>query len=109
MPPLIGWVAASWNLSLGAWVLYALLFLWQFHFMAIAWMYRDDYARAGYVVLPFGERRGQVMAWQSLLPLLALVALSLAPTFLGHLGLVYLVGLFARLKLFLLRSAIGAC
>src|SRR5262245_50335056 len=93
MPPLIGWAGASGNLSLGAWVLYVVLFLWQFpHFMAIAWMYRDDYARAGYVVLPFGERRGLAMAWQSLLPLLVLVPLSLAPTFLGHAGLVYLVG-----------------
>jgi protoheme IX farnesyltransferase len=56
MPPLIGWAAASGNLSLGAWVLYAFVFLWQFpHFMAIAWMYREDYARAGYLVLPHGE------------------------------------------------------
>ena len=93
VPPLIGWAGASGNLSLGAWVLYALLFLWQFpHFMAIAWMYRDDYARAGYVVLPFGQRGGPVMAWQSLLPLLVLVPLSVAPTILGQAGLVYLVG-----------------
>jgi protoheme IX farnesyltransferase len=56
MPPLIGWAAASGNLGLGAWVLYAFVFLWQFpHFMAIAWMYREDYARAGYLVLPHGE------------------------------------------------------
>src|SRR6266850_477428 len=51
MPPLIGWAAASGTLNLEAWVLYSILFLWQFpHFMAIAWMYREDYARAGYVV-----------------------------------------------------------
>jgi heme o synthase len=80
-------------LSLEAWVLYAMLFLWQFpHFMAIAWMYREDYARAGYLVLPFGERRGPFMASQSLLPPLALVPLSLTPTFLGYAGFVYLVG-----------------
>src|SRR5437667_8860159 len=52
-PPLIGWAGASGSLSAEAWVLYAILFLWQFpHFMAIAWMYREDYARAGYRTLP---------------------------------------------------------
>ena len=52
-PPLIGWAASAGGLSPGAWVLYAVLFLWQFpHFMAIAWMYREDYDRAGYVVIP---------------------------------------------------------
>jgi protoheme IX farnesyltransferase len=93
MPPLIGWAAASGKLSLEAWVLYAMLFLWQFpHFMAIAWMYREDYARAGFLVLPFGERRGRSMAWQSLAPPLALVPLSLTPTFLGHAGFIYFMG-----------------
>jgi protoheme IX farnesyltransferase len=93
MPPLIGWAAASGRLGLEAWVLYGLLFLWQFpHFMAIAWMYREDYARAGFLVLPFGERRGPFMAWQSLVPSLVLVPLSLTPTLLGHAGPVYLVG-----------------
>ena len=53
MPPLIGWAAASGKLAFEAWILYAVLFLWQFpHFMAIAWTYRADYARAGYRVLP---------------------------------------------------------
>src|SRR5581483_7979501 len=57
-PPLIGWAAASGRLNPLAWVLYAILFLWQFpHFMSIAWMYREDYARAGYQVLPQGRRR----------------------------------------------------
>src|ERR1700722_15483477 len=52
-PPLIGWAAACGRLDLGAWVLYSIVFLWQFpHFMAIAWMYRDDYSQAGYHVLP---------------------------------------------------------
>ena len=93
IPPLIGWAAASGRLSVEAWVLYGIVFLWQFpHFMAIAWMYREDYARAGYLVLPFGERRGPFMAWQSLVPPLALVPLSLTPTFLGQAGLIYLVG-----------------
>ena len=93
MPPLIGWAAASGTLNLEAWVLYAMLFLWQFpHFMAIAWMYREDYARAGYLVLPFGEQRGPFMAWQSLVAPLVLIPLSLTPTFLGRAGLIYLVG-----------------
>lgn len=78
MPPLIGWAAASGNLSSEAWFLYAMLFLWQFpHFMAIAWMYRDDYARAEYLVLPRGERNVQLMSWQVILPSLALVPVSL--------------------------------
>jgi heme o synthase len=77
-PPLIGWAAASGKLSFEAWLLYAMLFLWQFpHFMAIAWMYRDDYARAGYLVLPRGERGAEVMTWQALVPSLALIPVSL--------------------------------
>ena len=78
MPPLIGWAAASGGLSPGAWVLYAILFLWQLpHFMAIAWMYRDDYARAGYLVLPRGEHGAQFMSWQATVPLLVLIPVSL--------------------------------
>jgi heme o synthase len=77
-PPLIGWAAASGGLSSEAWVLYAILFLWQFpHFMAIAWMYRDDYARAGYLVLPRGEHSAQFMAWQAMVPSLTLIPVSL--------------------------------
>lgn len=86
-PPLIGWVAASGTLSFEAWVLYGLVFLWQFpHFMAIAWMYREDYERAGYVVLPQGERRNALVAWQTILPSLGLIALSFAPMLLGQDG-----------------------
>lgn len=79
MPPLIGWAAASGKLSADAWILYAVLFLWQFpHFMAIAWMYRDDYARAGYRVLPQdGETRRSWVDFQTLVPLLILVLLNL--------------------------------
>jgi protoheme IX farnesyltransferase len=78
MPPLIGWAAASGRLSVEAWILYVMLFLWQFpHFMAIAWMYRDDYARAGYLVLPRGEHSAQFMSWQAIVPSLALIPVSL--------------------------------
>ena len=92
MPPLIGWAAASGKLSFEAWVLYLVLFLWQFpHFMAIAWMYREDYARAGYMVLPPGEQRGRFMSWQALVPSLALIPVSLSPAVIVPAGLVYVV------------------
>jgi protoheme IX farnesyltransferase len=93
VPPLIGWAAATGKLSLEAWVLYGIVFLWQFpHFMAIAWMYREDYDRAGYYVLPRGEQRHAFMAWQSVLPSVALLLLSLAPTLVGSAGLMYTAG-----------------
>lgn len=92
MPPLIGWAAATGTLSLGAWILYAMLFLWQFpHFMSIAWIYREDYARAGYLVLPRGERKGQFVALGSVFPLLLLLPVSIAPTLLSGSGLPYAI------------------
>jgi heme o synthase len=92
-PPLIGWAGARGNLNLEAWVLYAILFFWQFpHFMAIAWMYREDYARAGYRTLPRGESRGCFMAWQILMFSVALIPVSLIPALLQQAGLVYFVG-----------------
>jgi len=92
MPPLIGWAAASGTLSFEACVLYAMLFLWQFpHFMAIAWMYREDYSRAGYLVLPRGERSRCFMSWQALVASFALIPVSLIPTVIGGAGLVYFV------------------
>jgi heme o synthase len=93
MPPLIGWAAAAGKLSFEAWVLYAILFLWQFpHFMAIAWMYREDYSRAGYLVLPRGELGGRVMSWKALVASLALIPVSVIPTGSGVAGLVYFAG-----------------
>ena len=85
MPPLIGWAAAFGKLTLGAWILYAALFLWQFpHFMAIAWMYREDYDRAGYMVLPQDDRvRTRFVNLQTLFPLSALVLLSVLPALTG--------------------------
>lgn len=77
MPPLIGWAAASGRLNMEAWLLYAVLFLWQFpHFMAIAWMYREDYDRAGYSILPKGYARVAIVILQTMLPLFALVPIS---------------------------------
>ena len=93
VPPLIGWAAARGRLDPEAWVLYALVFLWQFpHFMAIAWMYREDYARAGYLVLPLDERRDCFVIWQSAAVSMALIPLSLIPAFTGKSGLVCAVG-----------------
>jgi protoheme IX farnesyltransferase len=93
MPPLIGWAAAKGSLSVAAWPLYGILFLWQFpHFMAIAWMYREDYLRAGYWMLPSGGQEGRFMTWQILGFTLALIPVSLLPTFLGHVGLIYFFG-----------------
>jgi heme o synthase len=73
MPPLIGWAAASGSVaSVRAWLLYAVLFLWQFpHFMAIARMYREDYARAGYLIFP-AKNAGGFLAWLTGIPALAL-------------------------------------
>ena len=86
MPPLIGWAAASGKLNLHAWLLYATLFLWQFpHFMAIAWMYREDYERAGYQVLPRNDgMRTRLVNLQVVVPLLALTPLSLLPRLMGE-------------------------
>jgi heme o synthase len=93
MPPLIGWAAASGGLNRGAWTLYAILFLWQFpHFMAIAWMYREDYDRAGYLVLPKGNARVSFMAMQTLSPLLALVAISMVQSPTRHAVIFYCAG-----------------
>jgi protoheme IX farnesyltransferase len=78
MPPLIGWAAAAGRLNIEAGILYAMLFLWQFpHFMAIAWMYREDYDRAGYLILPQGNARVPFVMLETLLPLFALAAISI--------------------------------
>jgi len=106
MPMLIGWAAASGNLSLQAWILYALLFLWQLpHFMAIAWMYREDYARAGFLVLPSGPRRGRVMAWQSILPAVILAPISIVPMLQSHAGGIYPLAALALSGIFLYFGA----
>jgi protoheme IX farnesyltransferase len=78
LPPLIGWVAASGSLSAGGWILFVILFLWQFpHFHAIAWMYREDYARAGIRMLPTVDPDGRLTFSQILLGAAALIPFSL--------------------------------
>jgi protoheme IX farnesyltransferase len=94
--PLIGWAAARGRLDAGAWALFAIVFLWQFpHFTPIAWMYRDDYAAAGYLVLPQGERRTRFVMWQTLVAAAALVVVSQIPTLIGLTGFAYFIGALA--------------
>jgi protoheme IX farnesyltransferase len=105
VPPLIGWTAARGQLSLEAWVLFAILFLWQFpHFLAIAWMYREDYARAGILMLPVVEPDGRVTAQQIVVYTVMLLPVSLIPTALGLSGRTYLYGAIILGLLFLYRS-----
>lgn len=101
-PPLIGWVAASGSLSLGAWALYLMLFFWQFpHFMAIARVYRHDYDRAGYKILPRCKRRHKFMGVQSVIPALLLVLVGTIPTLDGDAGRISLVGMMLLSSMFL--------
>jgi protoheme IX farnesyltransferase len=96
MPPLIGFAAASGTLTWNAWILFAILLLWQFpHFYAIAWMYKEDYARAGIRMLPVVEPDGRSTARRILLYSLALIPISLMPKFLAMAGNVYLYGALA--------------
>jgi protoheme IX farnesyltransferase len=93
VPPMIGWVAASGRLDLGAWLLFAILFFWQFpHFHAIAWMYREDYARAGILMLPVVDREGSRTFRQILVTAVALIGVSLLPAIAGIAGVVYFFG-----------------
>lgn len=96
MPPLIGFAAAYGSLTSEAWVLFAILFLWQFpHFYAIAWMYKEDYERAGIQMLPVVEPDGNSTARQMLMYSLVLVPMSLMPRFLSMSGNIYLFGAVA--------------
>ena len=92
LPPIIGWAAASGSLSLEAWVLCAILFLWQLpHFLAIAWVHRDDYRRAGFRMLSVVDPTGQSTARQMVVYGLALLVTSLFPAVLGAAGLLYVL------------------
>jgi protoheme IX farnesyltransferase len=93
MPPLIGWAAVRNGLALNAYVLYVILFLWQFpHLLAIAWMYREDYARAGLQMLRRNDYEGRTTMRQIMAYSLVLLPVSLAPVFLGQEGKTYLLG-----------------
>lgn len=105
MPPLIGFAAAAGQLTTEAWILFAIIFLWQFpHFYAIAWMYREDYGRAGIQMLPVVEPDGVSTSRHILAFALLLIPVSLAPSFLNMTGHWYLAAALALGALFL-RSA----
>ena len=105
VPPLIGWTAARDSISIEGWVLFAILFLWQFpHFLAIAWMYREDYSRAGILMLPVVEPDGRVTAQQIVVYTLMLLPVSVLPTILGMSGRIYLAGAVLLGLLFLYSS-----
>jgi protoheme IX farnesyltransferase len=96
LPPMIGWAAATGVLSREAWILFAIVFLWQMpHFLAIAWLYREDYARAGFPMLPVIEPDGRSTARQVVAYAAALLPVSLTPTALGLSSPTYLFGALA--------------
>ena len=104
-PPLIGWAGATGTLSAEAWTLYAMVFLWQFpHFMAIVWMYREDYRRAGYRVLPRDRPIVPFVLCQMMIPLLVLVPLSLTPVLFWRAGLAYLATAVVLGAVFIYRA-----
>jgi protoheme IX farnesyltransferase len=93
MPPMIGYAAAAGAITRESWVLFAILFLWQFpHFYSIAWMYKEDYARAGILMLPVVEPDCRSTARQIVIYGIALIPVSLVPAMLGMSGRIYLVG-----------------
>ena len=93
IPPLMGWTAARGEITAAGWSLFAILFLWQLpHFMAIAWLYREDYARAGFKMLPIADPDGRKTAAQAVCHAFGLIPVSLFPALLGVAGVVYFAG-----------------
>ncbi|HEV7699490.1 MAG TPA: heme o synthase [Pyrinomonadaceae bacterium] len=108
LPPLMGWTAAANEISIGAWALFAMQYLWQFpHFLAIAWMYRKEYAQAGILMLPVVEPEGRLTRRQIVLFTIMLFPVSLAPFFFNIAGMVFLVGA-SILGLWMLYASITA-
>jgi protoheme IX farnesyltransferase len=90
LPPLIGWAASHGAISVGGAALFAIVFLWQIpHFMAIAWLYRDDYRKAGFPMLSVVEPEGRRSGRQALLYAIALIPVTLVPALVGVSGMVY--------------------
>lgn len=93
MPPLIGWAAVRGSLAPQAWLLFAMVFFWQFpHFLAIAWLYREDYRRAGLRMLPRDDDGGRFTGYEIVVLTTALVAITILPVLLRYEGLIYLSG-----------------
>jgi protoheme IX farnesyltransferase len=108
VPPLLGWVTVRGELSVEAWVLFAILFFWQFpHFHAIAWLYRQDYARADIRVWPVVEPEGKTTFWQIIVFTCFLLPVSVLPSVLGLSGRIYFFGAVI-LGVWLLRCSIQA-
>lgn len=106
LPPVIGWAAATGNLGVEGWTLFLIVFLWQFpHFLAIAWIHREDYARAGHRMLPSIDPQGSMTARQSVVYALTLVPGGLLPAVVGLAGTWYFAGATA-LGLFYLAFAV---
>jgi protoheme IX farnesyltransferase len=107
LPPLGGWTAARNELSLEGWILFAILFIWQLpHFLAIAWIYREDYSRGGLPMLTVVDPDGDSASRQIISNCLALLPISLLPTIVGMAGRIYFVGALA-LSLFFLSCGIA--
>ena len=93
IPPLMGWTAATGSVGVGGWILFGILFFWQLpHFMAISWIYREDYGRAGFAMLSVRDTDGTATARQAILYSLGLVAVSALPPLFGLAGIGYLAG-----------------
>lgn len=105
LPPAIGWAAGRGDLPQGAWVLFGIVFLWQLpHFLAIAWIYREDYARAGFPMLPVIEPDGRSTARQAVAYAAALLPVAMAPTLLGMTGVAYFAAAFVLTSALLVLS-----
>ena len=105
LPPVMGWSAARGDLDPVGWTLFALMVFWQLpHFLAIAWIYREDYARAGFAMLPVFDPEGRQTAAHALAHSLGLLAASLSPFALGLAGSVYLAGAAGLGATFLWRA-----
>lgn len=93
MPPLMGWTSAANEITLGAWILFVLLYVWQFpHFLAIAWLYREQYEKAGIKMLPVVEKAGKITAQQIVLFTVIMLPVSVGPFFIGLSGWIFLAG-----------------
>lgn len=93
IPPMMGWTAVQGSIGFQAWWLFSILFLWQLpHFLAIAWLYREDYARGGFPMLPVTDTEGIQTSRQVIINTVALIAVSLLPAFLRLSGVLYFVG-----------------
>jgi protoheme IX farnesyltransferase len=109
IPPLMGWAAARGSLDRTAWALFAILFLWQLpHFLALAWIYREDYARGGFPMLSLADEDGASAARQALLYAAALLPVTLAAGLFAGAGMVFLVGAVAAGIAFLACAALFA-